>query len=119
MPETQTSPAIIALVVVTAALVLYAWWLSIRQERRFRNFVAWVEVHYSQQWKALPWVARNLNRNGGVEHLRRNGLGNDPQFMARYHQDKMVKWPQVVAILCGVGAIGLLAVGIEYFGWTW
>mgnify|MGYP006919389288 CR=1 FL=1 len=119
MPETQTSPEIIVLVLLTLALTLFAWWLSERQSRRFRKFVAWVEVHYSAQWQALPWVARNLNRNGGVEYLRRNGLGNDPQFMARYQQDKMVKWSQVAAVAGGIGAIGLIVVGVEYLGWTW
>jgi hypothetical protein len=119
MPETQTSPAIIALVVVTAALVLYAWWLSIRQERRFRNFVSWIEDSHRERWQVLPWALRKLNRNGGVERLRRDGLGDDAEFMTRYRHGKMVRWPQVAAVLCGVGAIGLLAVGIEYFGWTW
>ncbi len=118
MPDTQTSPEIIALILLAAALTLYAWWLSDRQVRRFRDLVSWIEDHYSELWQALPWVARRFNRPGGVEQLRRNGLGNDPQFMAQYRHGKMVRWPQVVALACGMGAIGLLAVGIEYFGWT-
>jgi hypothetical protein len=118
MPESQTSPEIIALLLLAAALVLYAWWLSARQARRFRDFALWVEDHYGERWRALPWTSRKLNRNGAIEQLRRNGLNDDPQFMARYRQDKMVRRPQVVAVLAGMAAIGLLAIGIEYFGWT-
>jgi hypothetical protein len=118
MPETQTSPEIIALLLLAAALGLFAWWLSARQVRRFRDFAAWVEDHYAERWQALPWTSRKLNRNGAIEQLRRNGLNDDPQFMARYRQDKMVRWPQVVTALAGMAAIGLVGVGAEFFGWT-
>jgi len=118
MPETETSPEIIALLLLAAALVLYAWWLSDRQARRFRDIASWVEDHYPERWQALPWTSRKLNRNGAIEQLRRAGLNDDPQFMARYNQDKMVRWPQVVAVLAGVAAIGLIGLGIEFFGWT-
>ena len=119
MPETQTSPEIIALILLAVALTLYAWWLSDRQARRFRDFVSWIVDQRSEQWQSLPWTARRLNRNGGVEQLRRNDLGSDPEFTSRYQQGKMVRWPQVVALLCGMAAIGLIAVGVAYFGWTW
>lgn len=119
MPETQTSLEIIALLLLAAALGLFAWWLSARQARRFRDFASWVEVQHAARWQALPWTSRKLNRNGAIEHLRRDGLGDDPQFMARYRQDKMVRWPQAVVALAGMGAIGLVAVGLQYFGWTW
>lgn len=118
MPDTQTSPGIIALTLLAAALILYAWWLSDRQARRFRDFASWVEDHYGERWQALPWTSRKLNRNGAIEHLRRGGLGDDPQFMARYRQGKMVRWPQVAAVVAGMAAIGLLGVGIEFFGWA-
>ncbi|MCZ6589588.1 MAG: hypothetical protein O7B98_00405 [Alphaproteobacteria bacterium] len=119
MLETQTSPQIIALIVLAAALTLYAWWLSDRQARRFRDFVSWIEDQRSEQWQSLPWTSRRLNRTGGVEQLRRNDLRNDPEFMTRYRQGKMVRRPQVVVLLAAVAAIGLLAIGIEYFGWAW
>lgn len=119
MPDTQTSAEIIALIVLIAALTLYAWWLSDRQARRFRDFVSWIEDHHNARWQALPWVARRFNRVAGVEQLRRGELGNDAEFMTRYQQGKMVSWPQIVAIGCGMVAIGLLAIGIEFFGWTW
>ena len=119
MSETQTSPEIIALIVLATAFTLYSWWLSDRQARRFRDFVSWIEDQRSEQWQSLPWTSRRLNRPGGVEQLRRNELRNDPEFMTRYHQGRMVRRPQVVALLGAVAAIGLLAIGIEYFGWTW
>ena len=119
MPEVQTSPELKVLVLLLLAFTLFAWWLSERQARRFRKFANWVAANYSAQWQALPWVTRHLNRVGGIEVLRRNGLGNDPQFMAQYQQGKMVRWPQVAAACGGVAAIGLIIVGVEYLGWTW
>ena len=118
MPDTQTSPEIIALILLALAFTLYAWWLSDRQSRRFRKLLSWVQDNYAAQWQALPWSARNINRVGGVEQLRRNGLRDDPDFMEQYRHCKSVRWAQVAALLCAVAAFALLAVGIEYFGWT-
>lgn len=119
MPETQTSPEIIALILLALGLTLYAWWLSDRQARRFRDFVSWVEDQRREQWESLPRIAQRFNRNGGIEQLRRNELSNDPEFLARYRQGKMVRWPQIVPVLCAMGAIGLLLIGVKYLGWTW
>lgn len=119
MGDGQTSPELIALTLLAAALVLYAWWLSERQARRFRDFVAWIEAHHGARWQALPWYLRRFNPVGGVEHLRRGGLAGDAAFMARYRAGKMVRWPQVVAALGGLAAIGLIGIGVRYFGWTW
>lgn len=118
MPDTQTSPEIIALILLALAFTLYAWWLSDRQSRRFRNLLSWVQDNYAAQWQALPWSTRKINRVGGVEKLRRDGLRDDPAFMEQYRQGKSVRWPQVAALLCAVVAFALLAVGIAYFGWT-
>lgn len=117
--ETQTSPEIIALILLAVAFTLGAWWLSDRQSRRFREFLSWIEDNYGARWQALPWAARRFNRIAGVEQLRRSELGSDTEFMIRYHQARAVRWPQIVALACGMAAIGLLAIGIEYFGWTW
>jgi len=119
MPDIPTSPEIIILVVLAAALTLFAWWLSNRQMRRFRDFVSWIEEHHGARWQSLPGASWKLNRGGGVERLRREGLGDDPEFMTRYRYGKRVRWPQVVSLACGMGAIALIAAGIEYFGWNW
>ena len=98
---------------------LYAFWLSSRQQRRFRRLVEWIEAHHGARWRALPWASRHLNRVGGVEALRRGGLGDDPAFMARYLDGKRVRLQELLAILVGLGLIGVLALGVRYLGWHW
>jgi len=113
----ETSPEIIALLLLAAAFALYAWWLSDRQSRRFRDFVSWIEANHGAHWQSLPWLLRKFNRVGGVVQLRRGPLGGDAEFMARYRHSKPVRWPQVLALSAGMAAIGLVGLGIESFGW--
>ena len=117
--EAQTSPAIIVLVLASVGAGLYAFWSSIRRSRRFRRLVSWVEASRGDRWRALPWASRHFNLVGGVEALRRDGLGDDPAFMARYREAKRGRLSELLAILIGFGLIGGVALGIRYLGWHW
>ena len=44
--EPATSAAVIVLTLAAGAAVLGAWWLSIREGRRSRRLVAWLEAHH-------------------------------------------------------------------------
>ena len=117
--ETATSPIVIVLGLAAAAAVFGAWALAIRQQRRFRRLVAWIQTHHDARWAALPGVARRLNVVGAVEHLRRQGLGEDPEFMVRYRAVKRSRPWQVVLQLVGMALIGAILLGVRYLGWTW
>ncbi|MCH8002852.1 MAG: hypothetical protein IIA34_14505 [Proteobacteria bacterium] len=117
--EPATSPIVILLSLAAAAAVLGAWALAIRERRRFRGLVAWIETHHGARWAALSGVARRFNVAGGVEHLRRQGLGDDPEFMARYRSVKRGKPWQVILQLAGMALIGVILLGVRYLGWTW
>ncbi len=117
--EPGTSPIVILLGLAAAAAVLSAWALAIRERRRFRELVAWIETHHGARWAALPGVAQRFNVVGGVEHLRRQGLGDDPEFMARYRYVKRGKPWRVILQLAGVALIGVILLGVRYLGWTW
>lgn len=117
--ESATSPIIILLVLAAAAAALGAWVLSIREGRRFRELVAWIEARHGARWAALPRVARRFNRVGAVEQLRRHGLGEDPEFMARYQEVKRGKPLQAILLLLGIALIGAIPLGERYLGWTW
>jgi hypothetical protein len=110
---------VIVLVLAAVAAGLYAFWLSIRQQRRFRRLVVWIKAHHGERWRALPWASRHLNLVGAVEALRRGELGDDPVFVARYRDGKRGRMREFVAILVGFGLIGVLALGIRYLGWHW
>ena len=83
-----TSPEVIVLTIGAAVAVLYAWWKSKRENRRFRRLVTWLREHYAERWAGLPWVSRTINIVGGVEHLRRNALSEDAEFMGLYRETK-------------------------------
>ncbi len=117
--ESATSPIVILLGLAAAAAVFGAWALAIRERRRFRELVAWIETHHGARWAALPGVARRFNDVGGVEHLRRQGLGEDPEFIARYRTVKRSKPWQVILQVVGVALIGAILLGVRYRGWTW
>ncbi len=117
--ESATSLIVILLSVAAAAAVLGAWALAIRERRRLRALVAWIETHHGARWAALPEVARRLNLAGGIEQLRRQGLGEDPEFMARYRAAKGSKPRQVILQLIGMALIGAILLGVRYLGWTW
>ncbi len=117
--EPATSPAVIVLTLAAAAAVLGAWWLSIREGRRFRRLVEWIEAHHGARWRALPWFSRRLNPKGGVEFLRRHGLAEDPEFTELYRDAKRGNLRQLVFALIGLALIGVILLGARYLGWTW
>ena len=117
--EPATSLIVILLSLAAAAAVLGAWALAIRERRRFRELVIWIETHHGALWAALPEIARLLNAAGGVEHLRRQGLGDDPEFIARYRTVKRSKPWQVILQVVGVALIGAIMLGVQYLGWVW
>jgi len=117
--ESATSPMVIVLVLGATAAVLGAWWLSIRESRRFQDMVRWIEARHHAHWAALPRLTRRWNVVGGVEHLRRQGLGEDPEFMARYREVKRGKPLMLALLAAGVACIGAIPLGVRYFGWTW
>jgi hypothetical protein len=60
-----------------------------------------------------------LSLVGAVERLRRQGLGDDPEFMARYRSVKRGKRWQVILQLIGMALIGAIMLGVRHPGWTW
>ena len=117
--EPATSPVVIVLALVAAAAVLGAWALAIRERRRLRKLVAWIAAHHGARWAALPGGARRFNLVGPVEQLRRQGLGDDPEFMARYRTVKRGKPWRVILQMVGVALIGAILLGGRYLGWIW
>ena len=114
-----TSPGVIVLTLAAAAAVLGAWWVSIRRDRRRRRLVEWIKANHAARWAALPWFSRSLMPASAVEHLRRQGLGNDADFMVRYRESKRGTWQLLSLIVFGVLLIGMVPFGVRYLGWNW
>ncbi len=117
--ELGTSPAIIVLTLAAVGTGLAAYGLSIREGRRFRRLVKWIEAHHGERWRALPGFTRRLNPKGGVEFLRRHGLAEDPEFMDLYRRAKHGNPRQLLFALTSLALIGVILLGVRYLGWSW
>jgi len=114
-----TSPEVVVLIIGAAVAVLYAWWKSNLENRRFRHLVTWLREHYAERWAGLPWVSRTFNIVGVVEHLRRNGLSEDTEFMGLYRETKRGRGIKFAALVAGIALIGAVLLGVRYLGWSW
>ncbi len=117
--EPATSPIVIVLAIAAAAAVIGAWVIAFRDQRRRRELVAWVVAHHGPRWDSLPELTRRLNLAGAIEHMRREGLGDDPEFMGRYRIVKHGKRWQVNLQVVGAMLIGAIYLGVHYLGWIW
>ena len=117
--EPATSPIVIFLALSAGVAVFAAWVLAFRAQRRRRELVVWVVAHHGPRWDALPELTRRLNLAGAIEHLRREGLGDDPEFMDRYRIIKRSRRWQVILQLAGMALIGAIILGVRYWGWAW
>ncbi len=117
--ESATSPIVIVLALAAAAAVLGAWVVAFRARRRLVGLAAWIATRHGALWEALPEATRRFHPAGAVEQLRRQGLGEDPEFMARYRSVKRGKHWQIILQLVGMVLIGAIFLGVRYLGWTW
>ncbi len=119
MDPSGTSPEVVVLITGAAVAMLYAWWMSNRENRRFRRLVEWLREHHAERWAGLPRFSRTVNIVGGAERLRRDGLFDDAAFMALYREAKRGRGVKVVALVVGIVLIGAVLFGTRYLGWSW
>jgi hypothetical protein len=115
---TASLPVMI-LVTLAATAVLYAFWLSIHEGRRTRELAAWLEASQGERWRVLPWFSRELFLRAGIETLRRQGLGEDPDFAARHGEIRRLRRRKVLLLLLGAAAITAVLLGTRIWGWRW
>jgi hypothetical protein len=69
------------LLALVAAFI--AFLQSWRVNTHLRALSLWAQRNQPERWQALPWLHRSLGRPA-IERLRREGLGEDPEFEAHY-----------------------------------
>lgn len=115
---TSTSPGVMIFTLLTIAVTLYAWWLSIDRSRRRQHLVRWLQEHRPQAWSGMPPSVRFLPY-GGIEYLRRHVLADDPEFIERYRDTGRHNRRQLAMLLLAAAGIAVVQVGTRYLGWVW
>ena len=115
----STGPSVMVMLVICllAVATLFAWAQSERRRRYVRVLALYVQAKAPGFWAALPWHARNLNIAGAVERYRRAGGPEDPVFSELYAAKRHASRLELVNLLVGMALVGLLALGLNYWGW--
>jgi len=119
MPAEQTSLIVKALIIAAAALTLFAWWLSARNDKRTRALTDYLKSNHEAFWRALPWHARNLNPSAAIEAYRRSGEAVEPEFLELYEARRTASRKLFLALAIAVTPIAILLIGTGLLGWSW
>lgn len=115
----SSDPSLMVMLVIglLAVAALFAWLQSERRRRYVRVLALYVRAQAPGFWAALPWHHRNLNIAGAVERYRRAGNPADPVFAELYAAKRHAARVELVILLIGLALIGILALGLNYWGW--
>ena len=115
----ETSAAVKVLVIIAAGAAVSGFAISWQATSKTRQFLAWIEVTYPEQWNALPWHHRQWFRGLAIESLRLRSLKDDSEFAQRYEEIKRLQRWMIALIIAGSAAIGIVLFGTQFGGWSW
>jgi len=107
------------LLLIAFAACIYLFVAEIRRDCRIGRLIAWVKANYPEEWNALPWANRKINRLGGLALLSKRGMISDHYFTAEYNATKPFRKNQNIAFITAAGAIALVLVGVKLEYWHW
>jgi hypothetical protein len=119
MFASETSPFVMALITLAAVVSLFAWWLSVRNSRRTRELIEYLERNQGSFWGSQQTLSRKLTAIGIIEAYRRSAQNPDPEFSALYQARKRGLLAQISAIVLAATLIGLVLIGTRFWGWSW
>ena len=111
MSGAETSPIVMVLITSAAALTLFAWWLSARNDRRTRALITYLKQEEESFWQSLPWLSRLLNPVGAIETYRRSGRTLSSEFTAVYEARKSGSRATIAAIVMAAAVMGIVPLG--------
>jgi hypothetical protein len=107
------------LLLIAFAACIYLFITEIRRGRRISKLIAWIEANYPEVWGALPWVARKINRLGGLALISKRHMISDQYFTAEYNATKPFRKNQNIAFTVAVAALALVFLGVKLGYWHW
>ena len=108
-----------AIISVGAVSVLYAFWLSIQQQKQVRHLVNWLRDYNSNEWNCIPWMQRVLIPRAGLTILFKQASVRDNNFFEMYERMRGIERRQVKALIFSALAIAAVLLGTKYWGWKW
>ena len=116
MSGSQTSPIIMVLITLAAAVTLLAWVLSSRTSRWNRALIAHLQKTRATEWRSVPCLTRTVNPQGVVERFRRPGQSVDPEFTILYQACRRTVRAETACIAVAAANIAATVIGTNYWG---
>jgi hypothetical protein len=116
----MTSPQIKILIILAGVSVVYAFACQIKLSRKASKLRNWLEQERPDLWSELNSFARNYNGgHPGLKILYRRNVVGLPMFDQQYEQLRSLERKLLWGIGIGSVCIGLLAMGLRFWGWHW
>ena len=115
-------PSIQVKILITLAVVAigYAFVCNIRISQKAGRLADWLRKERPELWSELNPVARNWNGGQpGLKLLHRRNVVGLPRFDREYERLRILERQLVWGLVTGSVCLGLVILGIKYFGWDW
>ena len=116
----MASPQIKIFISLSAVAGIYAFLCNIRMSRKARELANWLQQERPDLWSSVNPFSRNYNGGQpGLKILYRKKLVDLPGFDEAYEQLHSMERKLLWGIAIGSVSIGVVIVGIRYWGWHW
>jgi hypothetical protein len=116
----MTSPQIKILISLASISIIYAFICEIRLTQKARILADLIKNEFPELWQELNLVARNWNGgHPGLKLLYRRKVVDLPNFDREYRRLQALERQLVLGVITGSVCIGLVALGLFYWGWHW
>jgi hypothetical protein len=96
------------LIGLMCASALYAFICSILQDRKANRLSEWVQKHYPDIWKSLPWIFRKLiKRDAALRRINHFNLIRDKVFEENYAAVRYYDRHILLSIFAGLAFLGI------------
>ncbi len=116
----MTSPQIKVLVSLAGASILYAFFMDIQISRKARKLANWIQHERPDLWATLNLVARTWNGGyPGLKILYRKNVVGLSTFDQEFKLIHGIEQKFLGGIGIGLVCLGVLFIGIRFWGWHW
>lgn len=116
----MASPPIKILISLSAVSSIYAFVCDIRLSRKAGELANQIQKQRPDLWSKLNSFARNYNGgHPGLKILHRRNVVDFSMFDQQYEEIRSLERKLLWGIGIGSVCIGLVIIGIKFWGWHW